>query len=408
MVGASDRTTVKMNPDGNDWDRSMTDEMEDYGEWLKSDTEATKDFARLSNEEENLLGSFSDSFSFSEDTSTGSGASMAPESMAQVSDIFHDEDEDVLSDTFIESQIEAEEAIDSNPLSITHEDFDDTPALSDDFVLGSLASGTRTRDGGGVSARHAAEASGAASHVAEVSGAASHDADEADDEISEEFFEIDEEVRTQAESPLREVQLAPDSTSVPGTPAAAREVATQTSPILGKSRENPGLASPEITVSTSGELADATLARIVQELSSIRSELINIKAGFPHTPLSEEMPLEGNGAVADAVPGKEAADPVAPLSPECEPDRQNLDRKEYRADDGEPSKDAEKVAVSEASGASHPADSRFSKEFVGELREMFSYLDRLLESLPDATIEEFARSPYFDSYKRIFETLEIV
>lgn len=58
--------------------------------------------------------------------------------------------------------------------------------------------------------------------------------------------------------------------------------------------------------------------------------------------------------------------------------------------------------------ATPPQDSRFTPEFIEEIRSMFSYLDRLLESLPDERIEEFARSPYFESYRKIFEILRLV
>lgn len=53
-------------------------------------------------------------------------------------------------------------------------------------------------------------------------------------------------------------------------------------------------------------------------------------------------------------------------------------------------------------------DKRFTPEFVKEISDMFMYLDRLLESLPDAKIEEFARSSHFDAYRHIFEVLGLL
>jgi hypothetical protein len=44
----------------------------------------------------------------------------------------------------------------------------------------------------------------------------------------------------------------------------------------------------------------------------------------------------------------------------------------------------------------------------GEIRSVLSYLDKLLESLPEDKIEEFARSEYFDTYKKLFEELGLV
>ncbi|MCL2067209.1 MAG: hypothetical protein FWG99_07055 [Treponema sp.] len=43
-----------------------------------------------------------------------------------------------------------------------------------------------------------------------------------------------------------------------------------------------------------------------------------------------------------------------------------------------------------------------------ELRTVLSYMDQLLESLPEEKIEEFAKSKYFDSYKKLFKELGLV
>ncbi len=43
-----------------------------------------------------------------------------------------------------------------------------------------------------------------------------------------------------------------------------------------------------------------------------------------------------------------------------------------------------------------------------ELRNILSYMDQLLDSLPEEKIEEFAKSEYFDSYKKLFKDLGLV
>ena len=43
-----------------------------------------------------------------------------------------------------------------------------------------------------------------------------------------------------------------------------------------------------------------------------------------------------------------------------------------------------------------------------ELRNILSYMDQLLDSLPEEKIEEFAKSEYFDSYKKLFKELGLV
>lgn len=49
-----------------------------------------------------------------------------------------------------------------------------------------------------------------------------------------------------------------------------------------------------------------------------------------------------------------------------------------------------------------------NERLKGEIRGVLSYLDKLLESLPEDKIEEFARSEYFDTYKKLFEELGLV
>ena len=43
-----------------------------------------------------------------------------------------------------------------------------------------------------------------------------------------------------------------------------------------------------------------------------------------------------------------------------------------------------------------------------ELKVVLSYMDQLLESLPEDKIEEFAKSEYFETYKKLFEELGLV
>ncbi|MDR1904581.1 MAG: hypothetical protein LBQ88_20140 [Treponema sp.] len=52
-----------------------------------------------------------------------------------------------------------------------------------------------------------------------------------------------------------------------------------------------------------------------------------------------------------------------------------------------------------AKGSSLPAN------LQQELKTVLSYMDQLLESLPDDKIEEFAQSEYFDTYKKLFKEL---
>jgi hypothetical protein len=62
--------------------------------------------------------------------------------------------------------------------------------------------------------------------------------------------------------------------------------------------------------------------------------------------------------------------------------------------------------IPETSDAASIGD--ISGNFRQELKTVLSYMDQLLESLPENKIEEFAKSEYFDTYKKLFKELGIV
>jgi len=49
-----------------------------------------------------------------------------------------------------------------------------------------------------------------------------------------------------------------------------------------------------------------------------------------------------------------------------------------------------------------------STEVKEEVKKVLSYMDHLLESLPEDKIEEFAKSEHFDTYKKLFKDLGLV
>ena len=46
-------------------------------------------------------------------------------------------------------------------------------------------------------------------------------------------------------------------------------------------------------------------------------------------------------------------------------------------------------------------------DHYNDIKRLLSYLDKLLESLPEDRIDEFARSEYFDLYRKVFEFFEL-
>ena len=55
-----------------------------------------------------------------------------------------------------------------------------------------------------------------------------------------------------------------------------------------------------------------------------------------------------------------------------------------------------------------PEPSDDGNRLKAEIKSVLSYLDKLLDSLPEEKIEEFANSEYFDTYKKLFEELGLV
>lgn len=56
-----------------------------------------------------------------------------------------------------------------------------------------------------------------------------------------------------------------------------------------------------------------------------------------------------------------------------------------------------------------PEDKRhmLDNEQYEDIKKLLSYLDKLLESLPEDRIDEFARSEYFNLYRRVFEFFDL-
>jgi len=55
-----------------------------------------------------------------------------------------------------------------------------------------------------------------------------------------------------------------------------------------------------------------------------------------------------------------------------------------------------------------PAGQFIPEKSLEEIKRLLGYLDRLLESLPEEKIDEFARSEYFELYRKIFEFFSLV
>ncbi|MDX9827640.1 MAG: hypothetical protein RBT73_07820 [Spirochaetia bacterium] len=104
----------------------------------------------------------------------------------------------------------------------------------------------------------------------------------------------------------------------------------------------------------------ALLSRIASELRSIKSELSHLKTSYDDT-ISQTLSQTSNQSSTSIQ--TESLQPQVPQMPEA---------------------------------------------LYQEMKKLLGYLDRLLESLPEDKIDQFARSEYFDLYRKVFEYFELV
>jgi hypothetical protein len=77
--------------------------------------------------------------------------------------------------------------------------------------------------------------------------------------------------------------------------------------------------------------------------------------------------------------------------------------------DAEEAEDALEGDFAEGSGEDLAGSSgEISGNLKQEIKTVLSYMDKLLEALPEKKIEEFAKSEYFDTYKKLFKELGLV
>ncbi|GHV61046.1 hypothetical protein AGMMS49587_04150 [Spirochaetia bacterium] len=131
------------------------------------------------------------------------------------------------------------------------------------------------------------------------------------------------------------------------------------------------------------------------------------EAGFPEESLDQGSPQEEENFAQVIPEGFVVEGEDAPVL-----DDEELDAEIPDAAPPEPAAEAvssppEPAAETEGPG-SPPVTGDIPGPFKQELKTVLSYMDQLLESLPEDKIEEFAKSEYFDTYKKLFKELGIV
>ncbi|MGB4571805.1 MAG: hypothetical protein WBH97_03180 [Rectinemataceae bacterium] len=135
------------------------------------------------------------------------------------------------------------------------------------------------------------------------------------------------------------------------------------------------------------------LARIAGELKSIKTELVGLKEHLPaeRTVASTASPAATVEAAAPATftPATAASGAPPPFSSAPSGNALGADRAGVEPVAPSPAQSAEAISTD-------------------ELRSLLAYLDRLLEALPEEKIDEFARSEYFELYRKVFDRLGLV
>jgi len=152
-------------------------------------------------------------------------------------------------------------------------------------------------------------------------------------------------------------------------------------------------------------------------------DIIIDEAALTAPDLHEEEPVDLSEP-SDSFPEEEPAEePVAAPAPAAKaapaPAKAPAPAPAAKAPAPAPAEIEDDMGIAEAPAAqapSLPAGSTNQKvpgfqlpsDLKKELKNILSYMDQLLESLPEEKIEEFAKSEYFDSYKKLFKELGLV
>ncbi len=174
--------------------------------------------------------------------------------------------------------------------------------------------------------------------------------------------------------------------------------------------ERPGdIAMPSLSGGEPEELIELDAGDLEEEASSeivlheeALPEVAAAESAFPETLTDEieELTLEEEPSETERKP----SEPVS-LHPDDLP--LNLSDELFvspKAPTAAPARPTREPAVP-AEEAKRPDG---SDRLRSEIKSVLSYLDTLLESLPENKIEEFANSKYFETYKKLFEELGLV
>jgi hypothetical protein len=173
--------------------------------------------------------------------------------------------------------------------------------------------------------------------------------------------------------------------------------------------EEPGAAEPEALEAGPEELLMEDLGEAPaeelgpEEPAGPADELTLDEFSVPEEPAVEPLAeAEPTGKAAETAMAEE----VLPeeLAPEAEPPEE-LELVEELGTPAPVEELAAEAPEPEPVAAKGPSGSGLPQSLREDVRSVLSYLDQLLEALPDDKIRQFAQSEYFGVYKRLFEEL---
>lgn len=204
------------------------------------------------------------------------------------------------------------------------------------------------------------------------------------EDLVEERFEEAEEL------PLAEFESAEDLEAASDLEEESEELEELTleldseeAPLVLETPENINVAVPEIEEELGVEDAVPEFVEALPEVEEVEEA-----ASFGEIPLHHE---ETSGTGQE--PRASAREPEPPEAGEAEVEAPS---------------EVETLLVEDLEAGEVRKPEPIPNRIKDEVRSVLVYLDKLLESLPEEKIEEFAKSDHFETYKRLFEELGLV
>lgn len=143
-------------------------------------------------------------------------------------------------------------------------------------------------------------------------------------------------------------------------------------------------------------LPGEVLPALEEEAIEVEEDLLDLEAGPPAGDLEDDELLLGDPAT-EALTAEEQSLLVGEESLEA-----TLPMEEESAPDEPPAVSSIEETIGQIPTS---ADAPIPENLRGELRSVLNYMDKLLDSLPEEKIQEFASSDHFKVYRRLFEEL---